>query len=90
MAFASCGAIDRSNRRNDAGMGPPYLRKVTHPKAHDNYRVILKDNGAEIKIGSMGIQFDGWHGFVVAVATGSAVAATLLLVARPAEGSNVM
>jgi hypothetical protein len=33
-----------------------YLRKVVHPQARDNYRVILKDNGLEIEIGSIGIQ----------------------------------
>jgi hypothetical protein len=25
-----------------------FLRKVIHPQAHDNYRVLIKDNGAEI------------------------------------------
>lgn len=34
-----------------------YLRKVTgHPQARDNYRVILKDHGEEIELGSIGIQ----------------------------------
>jgi hypothetical protein len=33
-----------------------YLRKVIHPQAHDNYRVILKDDGLETEIGSIGIQ----------------------------------
>ena len=33
-----------------------YLRKVIHPQAHDNYRVLLKDDGLEIEIGSIGIQ----------------------------------
>ena len=33
-----------------------YLRKVIHPQARDNYRVILKDDGQEIEIGSIGIQ----------------------------------
>jgi hypothetical protein len=33
-----------------------YLRKVIRPQAHDNYRVILKDDGQEIEIGSIGIQ----------------------------------
>ena len=38
-----------------------YLRKVIHPQAADNYRVILKDDDAtEIEIGSIGVQFDGW------------------------------
>lgn len=33
------------------------LRKVIHPQARDNYRVILKDHdGIEIEIGSIGIQ----------------------------------
>ena len=32
-----------------------YLRKVVHPQAHDNYRVILKLDGYEIEIGSIGI-----------------------------------
>jgi hypothetical protein len=37
-----------------------FLRKVIHPQAADNYRVILKDDGTEIEIGSIGVQFDGW------------------------------
>ena len=38
-----------------------FLRKVIHPQARDNYRVILKDDGLEIEVGSIGMQFDGWH-----------------------------
>jgi hypothetical protein len=38
-----------------------YLRKVRHPRAHDNYRVILKEDGLDIEIGSIGVQFEGWH-----------------------------
>jgi len=37
-----------------------FLRKVIHPQAHDNYRVIVKDGGAEIEVGSIGIQHEGW------------------------------
>jgi hypothetical protein len=37
-----------------------FLRKVIHPQAHDNYRVILKDHGAEIELGSIGVQHEGW------------------------------
>jgi len=33
-----------------------YLRKVTHPQAHDNYLVILKLDEGEFEIGSIGIQ----------------------------------
>ena len=33
-----------------------YLRKVIHPQAHDNYRVILKDDGLDVEVGSIGIQ----------------------------------
>jgi hypothetical protein len=33
-----------------------YLRKVVHPQAHDNYRVVLKDDGLETEVGSIGIQ----------------------------------
>jgi len=33
-----------------------YLRKVIHPQVHDNYRVILKLDGSEFEIGSIGIQ----------------------------------
>ena len=33
-----------------------YLRKVVHPQAHENYRVILKLDGSELEIGSIGIQ----------------------------------
>ena len=36
-----------------------FLRKVIHPQAHDNYRVVVRD-GDEIEIGSIGVQFDGW------------------------------
>ena len=39
-----------------------YLRKVVHPQAGDNYRVILKDDGLELEIGSIGIE----HGSGVA------------------------
>ena len=35
-----------------------YLRKVVHPQAHDNYRVVLKRDGDEFEIGSIGIQHD--------------------------------
>jgi hypothetical protein len=38
-----------------------FLRKVIHPQARDNYRVILKNDGLEIEVGSIGVQFDGWH-----------------------------
>ena len=33
-----------------------YLRKVIHPQAHDNYRVILKDDGLDVEVGSIGNQ----------------------------------
>jgi hypothetical protein len=33
-----------------------YLRKVIHPQARDNYRVVLKSDGLELEIGSIGIQ----------------------------------
>lgn len=33
-----------------------YLRKVDHPQARDNYRVILKTETDEIEIGSIGVQ----------------------------------
>jgi hypothetical protein len=32
------------------------LRKVIHPQAHENYRVILKCEDGEFEIGSIGIQ----------------------------------
>ena len=35
-----------------------YLRRVVHPQANDNYRVILKCDGDEFEIGSIGVQFD--------------------------------
>src|SRR6516225_256443 len=31
------------------------------PQAHDNYRVVLEDDGLETEIGSIGVQFDGWR-----------------------------
>ena len=34
-----------------------YLRKVIHPQAHENYRVVLKRDEGEFEIGSIGIQF---------------------------------
>ena len=37
-----------------------FLRKVIHPQARDNYRVIVKDEGVDIEVGSIGVQFDGW------------------------------
>lgn len=33
-----------------------YLRKITHPQARDNYRVILKSDVDEVEIGSIGLQ----------------------------------
>jgi hypothetical protein len=33
-----------------------FLRKVIHPQAHNNYRVVLKHDGLETEIGSIGIQ----------------------------------
>ena len=33
-----------------------FLRKVIHPQARDNYRVILKHDGLEFEVGSIGIQ----------------------------------
>jgi hypothetical protein len=33
-----------------------YLRKINHPQAPNNYRVILKSDGDETEIGSIGIQ----------------------------------
>ena len=33
-----------------------YLRRIIHPQAHDNYRVILKLEDGEFEIGSIGIQ----------------------------------
>ena len=33
-----------------------YLRKVGHPQAHENYRVILKNEDGDFDIGSIGIQ----------------------------------
>lgn len=37
-------------------MADLYLRKVNHPQASDNYRVVLKEHGDEIELGSIGIQ----------------------------------
>ena len=36
------------------------LCKVNHPQAHDNYRVVLRADGDEIEMGSIGIQFEAW------------------------------
>jgi hypothetical protein len=37
-----------------------FLRRVRHPQTLDNYRVMLKDNGDDIEIGSIGVQFNCW------------------------------
>jgi hypothetical protein len=34
-----------------------YLRKVIHPQARDNYRVILKIDEDEFEVGSIGVTF---------------------------------
>lgn len=33
-----------------------YLRKVNHPQARDNYRVILKSDDDEVELGSIGLK----------------------------------
>ena len=38
------------------GNGSLSLRKVIHPQAHENYRVILKREDGEFEIGSIGIE----------------------------------
>ena len=38
-----------------------FLRKVQHPQARNNFRVIVKTKDGEVEIGSIGVQFDGWH-----------------------------
>jgi hypothetical protein len=38
-----------------------FLRKVIHPHADDRYRVILKDDGDDIQLGSIGVQFGVWR-----------------------------
>ena len=42
-----------------------FLRKIIYPQPHDDYRVVLKDDGLEIEIGSIGIRYgsgttQGW------------------------------
>jgi hypothetical protein len=37
-----------------------FLRRVIHPQSRDNYRVVVKDGGDEIEVGSIGVRFDGW------------------------------
>jgi hypothetical protein len=42
-----------------------FFHKVIHPQARDNYRVLFKDDGVEIEVGSIGIQHgsgtaEGW------------------------------
>jgi hypothetical protein len=37
-----------------------FLRKVDHPQARDSYHVILKQDGVDVQIGSIGVQFEGW------------------------------
>ena len=38
-----------------------FPRKVIHPQAHENSRVLLQDDGVEIELGSIGVQFEGRH-----------------------------
>jgi hypothetical protein len=38
-----------------------FLRKVRSPQAPDSYRVIMKDNGEDIEIGSIGTRFGAWR-----------------------------
>ena len=38
-----------------------YLRKVIHPQALENYRVILKQEGGDVEIGSVGIHGSMWR-----------------------------
>jgi hypothetical protein len=38
-----------------------FLRKVIHPHADDRYRVILKDGGGEIQLGSISVQLGTSH-----------------------------
>jgi hypothetical protein len=38
-----------------------FLRKVRNPQARDSYRVIMKDNGEDIEIGSIGTRLSEWH-----------------------------
>ena len=55
---------DISNAQFGRGRGRPagscgmnlYQRKVVHPQAHENYRVVLKRGGDEFEIGSIGVQ----------------------------------
>jgi hypothetical protein len=32
-----------------------FLRKENHPQASDNYRVVVRDAGDEIEVGSIGV-----------------------------------
>jgi len=32
-----------------------FLRKENHPLASDNYRVVVRDGGDEIEVGSIGV-----------------------------------
>jgi hypothetical protein len=38
-----------------------YLRNVRHPQSRNSFRVILKIDGEEIEIGSIGVQVDVWR-----------------------------
>ena len=38
-----------------------FLRRVRHPQSRYNYRVVLKDDGEEIEMGSIGVQYDWRH-----------------------------
>ena len=56
LEAAAC-APSRPDRRDHWAMPAAlYLRKVIHPQARDNYRVLLKDDGLAIEVGSIGIQ----------------------------------
>jgi hypothetical protein len=50
----TAGFLPGANRRNHGKMNL-FLRRVRDPQARNNYRVIVKLDGAEIEVGSIGI-----------------------------------
>ena len=38
-----------------------FFAKSSIPRHATNYRVIVKNDDVEIEVGSIGVQFDGWH-----------------------------
>jgi len=64
-AAPSCSGFTIGQIGGIMGCMDLFFHKVIHPQARDNYRVLFKDDGVEIEVGSIGIQHgsgtaEGW------------------------------